>query len=253
MSNTAFCEQCQGPIEASDRYCPNCGQTQVTVDERAEPVGAAPDAPVAPPIPQPDPVTATPHMQGPQVSGDTPPTPPPAPGQQGQAGGRPQWSISLESFSREEQILAGIALLLAIDLLLLPWFEIGVESFSFSTTATQNPDGWLGVLAGLAAVALIADLAIERLSPHIHLPSLAPGHAATRLLLASAAAGCVALKFLFHIHFSLFGAGFWLAAALSIALVVFASRLRHSPATVGPRPPSSGVNTGTSAEHSGKT
>jgi hypothetical protein len=183
VSNTAFCEQCQGPIEASDRYCPNCGQTQVTVDEPAKPVGA------------------------------------------GQAGDSQPWNAHLASFSREEQILAGIAVVLAVDLLFLPWFEIGVASFSFSTTATQNPDGWLGVLGVLAALALIADLAIERLSPHTHVPSIPGGRPATRFLLASAAAGCVALKFLFHIHFSLFGAGFWIAAALSVALVVLASRL----------------------------
>lgn len=230
MSNTAFCEQCQGPIEASDRYCPNCGQTQVTVDERAEPVGAAPDAPVASSVPQPDPVTAKPRMQGPQASGGTPSTPPPAPGRRGQAGDRQPWSTHLASFSREEQILAGIAVVLAIDLLFLPWFEIGVASFSFSTTATQNPDGWLGVLAVLAVLALIADLVIERLSPHTHVPSIPGGRAATRFLIAAVAGGCVALKFLFHIHFSLFGAGFWLAAVLSVALVVFASRLHQTSA-----------------------
>lgn len=151
--------------------------------------------------------------------------------------GQATTNISLESFSRDERILAAVALALAIDLLFLPWFELGGLGFSLSATATQSPDGWLGAIALLAAVALIADLAIERLSPHVHVPSLTQGRAATRFLLASIAGGCVVLKFLFHIHFSLFAAGFWLAAILSIALVVFASRLHR----VSPSSPSQGV------------
>jgi hypothetical protein len=43
-------------------------------------------------------------------------------------------------------------------------------------------------------------------------------------ILATAAAGFVALKFLFHIHFSLFGIGFWLGAILAIALAVLVWR-----------------------------
>jgi hypothetical protein len=35
----------------------------------------------------------------------------------------------------------------------------------------------------------------------------------------------VALKFLFNVHFDLFGFGFWAAAVLAAALVVFARRL----------------------------
>ena len=38
----------------------------------------------------------------------------------------------------------------------------------------------------------------------------------------------VALKFLFHIHFSLFGFGFWAALVLTVALVYFALQARNS-------------------------
>ena len=59
-------------------------------------------------------------------------------------------------------------MLLAIDLLFLPWFEvsvgIGTLTLSASSTATGDPDGWLGVIGVLACLALVADLALERLS-----------------------------------------------------------------------------------------
>ncbi len=52
---------------------------------------------------------------------------------------------------RNELILGGVALLLVIDLLFLPWFDIGIGPFSVTSTATGAPDGWLGILAVLAA------------------------------------------------------------------------------------------------------
>lgn len=235
MSDTVFCEQCKGQIEASDRYCPSCGsvQPQVAAEQSAQTPAPGPQAPAAVSSVQADPMTHAPRTQAPEAAVGARPRPTGELGEPGRPAESQPRRFSLESFSREEQILAGVALLLVIDLLFLPWFEVSAAGFSVSTSATQNPDGWLGVLAVLAALAVIADLAIERLSPHIDLPSLSRGHAATRFLLASAAGACVGLKFLFHIHFSLFAAGFWLAAILSIALVLLASRLRHTPLPVG--------------------
>jgi len=68
--------------------------------------------------------------------------------------------VNLDDFSRDDWILGGVALLLVIDLLFLPWFTISVGPFSASTTATGDPDGWLGVLAVLAAVALARTSAV---------------------------------------------------------------------------------------------
>ncbi len=131
-------------------------------------------------------------------------------------------------FSRDELILAGAALLLVLDLLFLPWFEVSIGfgslELSASSTGTGAPDGWLGVLGVLASLALIADLALERLST-AELPAIAGTRGATRLALAIVAAACVALKFLLNVHFDLFGFGFWGAAVLAGVLVVFARRL----------------------------
>lgn len=139
--------------------------------------------------------------------------------------------MDMSKFSREELILAGVALLLAIDLLFLPWFDVtvGIGSFkaSFTSSATGEPDGWLGVLAVLSLVALVADLAVEHLG-NVDLPAIKGNRADTRLALAGVAAGFVVLKFLFHIHFSLFGIGFWGAVVLTAALVATAVRARDA-------------------------
>jgi hypothetical protein len=85
--------------------------------------------------------------------------------------------------------------------------------------------GWLGVLAVLAAVAAIVDLGIERLAPAVTVPSIRGSRSETRLILAGVAALLIALKFLFHIHFSLFGFGFYAAVVLAVGFVVVARRL----------------------------
>lgn len=139
---------------------------------------------------------------------------------------------NLASVTREDWILGGLALMLAIDLLFFPWFDFtigaGGITFSLSSTATGSPSGWLGVLAMFCALAFVADLAVERLSPQTKVPSIGDSRAATRLALAAGAAACIALKFLFHVHFSRFGWGFYLAVVLAAALVYFAVQARQA-------------------------
>jgi hypothetical protein len=130
-----------------------------------------------------------------------------------------------DAIGREEWIFGGLGLLLVIDLLALPWFSITFGPFSVSLTASDAPDGWLAILAVIAAVAAVADLGIERLSPGTALPSVRGSRSETRLVLAGVAALFVALKFLFHIHFSLFGFGFYAAVVLAAGFVFVARRL----------------------------
>jgi hypothetical protein len=140
--------------------------------------------------------------------------------------------MNLNSVTRDDWIMAGLALLLVIDLLFLPWFSIsasvGTVTLSASATATDSPDGWLGFLAVLAALAVIVDLAIERLSPQTQIPAIQASRTTTRLVLAGLAAAFVALKFLFHIHFSYFGFGFYAAVVLAAGLVYFAVQARRA-------------------------
>jgi hypothetical protein len=139
--------------------------------------------------------------------------------------------MSLDNVSRDDWIVGGLALLLVIDLIALPWFSIGggsVGAFAIpgiDLTAIDAPSGFLGVLALIAAIVLIADLAIERFSPQTTLPMLGGSRAMTRLALAGATALFLALKFLFNIHFSDFGFGFWAAVVLTVGLVFAALRV----------------------------
>lgn len=144
--------------------------------------------------------------------------------------------MNVDNVSRDDWILGGLALLLIIDLLLLPWFSISFGPLSATFTATGAPDGWPAVLAVLVTIALIVDLAIERFSPRTQLPAIGHSRTNTRFILACIAAGFVLLKFLLHIHFSYFGFGFWAGVVLTIALVYYALQLRNPAA----RPPGTG-------------
>jgi hypothetical protein len=145
--------------------------------------------------------------------------------------------VKFDSVSRDDWILAGVALLLVIVLLFLPWFSasvsIGSFSASFTATATDAPDGAFGILAVLSAVALIADLGVERLSPGTTLPNIGGSRTQTRFVLACLTALFVVLKFVFNIHFSDFGFGFYLAVVLTAALVWVALQARTGTSVVG--------------------
>lgn len=141
--------------------------------------------------------------------------------------------MKFDSVSRDDWILGGVALLLIINLLVLPWFSITFGPFSATLTATDSPDGWLGILAVLCAAALIADLAVERLSPGTALPNIGGSRTQTRFVLACLTALFVVLKFLFHIHFSLFGFGFYAGIVLTAALLWVALQTRNGTSVVG--------------------
>lgn len=134
--------------------------------------------------------------------------------------------MNTENFTRDDWIIGGVALLLVIDLLFLPWFDISAGPFSISLTATDAPSGWTGILAVLAGIALIADLAIERMSPQTTLPAVGGSRGQTRFVLACVVALFVFLKFVLNIHFSEFGIGFWLGVILTAGLVYVAMQAR---------------------------
>jgi len=136
--------------------------------------------------------------------------------------------MNTANFTRDDWIIGGVALLLVIDLLFLPWFDLSAGPFSISLTATDAPSGWAGILAVLAAIALIADLAIERMSPQTTLPAVNSSRVETRFVLACVTAVFVFLKFVFNVHFSDFGFGFWLGVILTAGLVYVSLQARHS-------------------------
>jgi len=134
--------------------------------------------------------------------------------------------VNLDNVTREDWTIGGLALLLLVGLVALPWFSYSFQSFTFTLTATDGPDGWLGVLGVLSLIAVIADLGIEKFSPSTTVPMIGGSRSQTRFVLAAAAAVFVGLKFLFHIHFSLFGWGFYACVVIAAALVYFALQAR---------------------------
>lgn len=135
-----------------------------------------------------------------------------------------------DALSRDDWIVGGLAFLLVVNLLFLPWFSFIIISFS----GTDAPDGWAGILAVLLSLAIIGDLLVERLSPQTALPNLGGSRTATRFRLAVAAALFLALKFVFNIHFQWFGFGFYAAVVLTAALVYATLRLsRDQPLLQG--------------------
>jgi hypothetical protein len=139
----------------------------------------------------------------------------------------------MDKFGPEDLRVGGAALVLAIALLFFPWFSISFGLVSVTVSGTEAPSGWAGVLAVILALALVGDLAVERLSPATQLPALGGGRTATRALLAVGAAFFVALKFALHIHFSLFGWGFYVAVIATVAMVVAALRANDGRLPLG--------------------
>jgi hypothetical protein len=138
--------------------------------------------------------------------------------------------VDLTKVSRKDWIIGGTALLLVIDLWFLPWFTVSIGIYSGSSSGTGTPDGWLGWLAVLSALALIADLAVERFSPATTLPAIGGSRATTRLALAAAAAVFVLLKFVFHTSIlgASLGFGFFAALVLAAALLFLNFQARSS-------------------------
>ena len=133
--------------------------------------------------------------------------------------------MKTSDFKRDDWLVIGLALVLAIDLIALPWLSFSFGPISATAAATSAPDGFLGILAFLLALAVGADLVIERASPQTTLPNIGGSRTTTRWWLTVVAAVLVALKFLFHIHFSYFGFGFYAAVVVSVALVFATLRL----------------------------
>jgi hypothetical protein len=131
---------------------------------------------------------------------------------------------------------AGMALVLVIDLLALPWVDVSVGPLSYSSAGTGGPDGFLGVLALLLALAVGVDVVLAGYAPAVRLGALeAFGRGRARLVAASAAGVLVVVKLLLHPHPSYLGAGCWIALVLAAGLVVLTARLRVQPEAIASR------------------
>lgn len=118
-------------------------------------------------------------------------------------------------------IVGGLALFLAVDLLFLPWYSVNLLGLTVTFSATSSPYAIWGVLALLADVAFVVDLAIERFG-RAQLPVIGGTRATTRTALAGGTLGLMVIKLIAHA--SDLGIGCWLGLVAAVALVVLCVR-----------------------------
>ncbi len=149
--------------------------------------------------------------------------------------------MNVENVRQEDWIIGGLALLLAIVLLFFPWYHVsasfGPISVSRDASATSSPYAIWGVLALITSLAVLADVALERLSPQTAMPSISGSRAMTRLAIVGLTVLLLVIKFLAHIGD--FGWGFYVGVVVLIALVYFTyNEYNVAPAGVsGSAPP----------------
>ncbi len=136
--------------------------------------------------------------------------------------------MDLKNLSLGERIMSLASVLLLFDLLFLPWHRIDLGIVSVSRSGIQSPNGFLGMLAALVAVAIVVRVIISEFTS-IELPHLPVSWERADLFAAGAVAGLLVLKFV--LETSLLSIGAWLAIPLAGALLYGGyQRSRETPA-----------------------
>ena len=127
--------------------------------------------------------------------------------------------MDLKRLSVGDRCMALAGLLLVLDLLLLPWHRISIGIGPFAVTASrsglESPNGLLGVLAALVAVAVVARIGVSEFSS-VELPALPVSWPQADFIAGIAVAALVALKLVAET--SSLSVGAWLAVPLAAAM-----------------------------------
>ena len=128
--------------------------------------------------------------------------------------------MDLKKLSPGQRIMSLAGLLLLVDLLFLPWhrISIGIGTFGFTSSRTglQSPNGFLGLMAALVAVAIVARIVLSEFTA-VKLPTLPVGWERAELLAGAAVVALVVLKLLLETSYLSIGA--WLAVPLAAAVL----------------------------------
>ncbi len=129
--------------------------------------------------------------------------------------------MDLKKLSLGERIMSLAGVLLLFDLLFLPWHRISFgfgdfASTSVSRSGVQSPNGFLGLLAALVAVAIVARVVLSEFTT-VKLPTLAVSWERADLIAGAAVAAMLVLKLV--VETSALSIGAWLAVPLAAALV----------------------------------
>ena len=144
--------------------------------------------------------------------------------------------MDLKRLSMAERIMSLAAVLLLLDLFLLPWhrISIGIGDFAFtsSRSGVESPNGFLGLLAAIVAIAVVARIMLAKFST-VTLPALPVSDQQLDLIGGAALVGLVLLKLVLETSFLSVGA--WLAVPLSGA-VLYGGYLRSRESAPLSRP-----------------
>jgi hypothetical protein len=130
--------------------------------------------------------------------------------------------MDLRKLSLGARIMSLASVLLLFDLLFLPWhrISIGIASIGFSHSVSrsgiQSPNGFIGLLAALVAVAILARVVLSEFTT-VELPTLPVSWQRADLLAGAALAALVALKLVLETSYLSIGA--WLAIPLAGAVL----------------------------------
>jgi hypothetical protein len=106
--------------------------------------------------------------------------------------------VDFSKLSREDLMVAGGGLLLAIGLLAFPWFSVSVDGFTATAVATSSTGGIWAVLALIVLVLVIIDLLLARWSPATAIPTSQLGREKTRTVAVGLVVVLVIIKLISH-------------------------------------------------------
>jgi hypothetical protein len=127
--------------------------------------------------------------------------------------------MDLKKLSRGQRIMSLTAVLLLLDVLVLPWHRIsigaGIFGIDVNRTGVQSPNGFYGLLIALVAVAVVARIVVSEFTS-VELPKLPVTWERADLIAGVAAAALVLIKLIAETSYLSIGA--WLAVPLAGAL-----------------------------------
>ena len=140
--------------------------------------------------------------------------------------------MNVANFKREDLIIGGIAVLMIIDLIILPWWSVSFGPISVSGTGTDAPDGFAGILALIGSLLVLAEVLVRNLASGVQIPPVGGSAATTRLILAAIAAGFILLKLILQIgNIGDWDIGFWFGLVLAAGLLYVSVQGRNATAT----------------------
>ncbi len=124
--------------------------------------------------------------------------------------------MDLKNLSLGERIMSLAGVLLLFDLLFLPWHRIDLGLATISRSGIQSPNGFLGLLAALVAVAIVARVVVSEFTT-VALPRLPVSWERADLIAGAVVTALVALKLVLETSYLSIGA--WLAIPLAAAML----------------------------------